>query len=79
MFDGNLLAACCIHKAKEWQIHLICKQFGERAFTRLHTELLQPIIVEAPSDANPMQLERDRLQLESSSLMSVNRFSAEAY
>ena len=51
IFDGSLDTACCMCKASEWQIHLSCIQKGGTAFSLDHTELLYPIMFDAPSVA----------------------------
>jgi len=45
-----------MHNASEWQMHLNWMQSGDASLILLHTELLQPIMFDAPSEAKPMQL-----------------------
>ena len=59
-FEGSFSNAFCMHRAREWQMHLFSWQLGDSALTLDHTESYSPIIADAPSLPKPMQFDISR-------------------
>ena len=79
ILQGSLATACWMHNANEWQIHRNWTQLWDASFNLLQTGLLQPIMFDAPSEANAMHIWRFWPKQLISCSIALNKLSPVAF